>query len=338
MKENLEESCKRTIRKTIPVQRKEFILEYLKTHGPTKVNTPELYNMLGISKKVLEDSLKYLELVENLLLKEKVGRANYWRLKDDKELISEKLSQKDLTSLTYALELKKEHFDTSTFKAIEKVFQTNQKYMEGHLSLYEEFQDSKISEFYDDLVDAIKNHKYLRLEFSYDQIGIYNNVKPVKIVFIDNNWYIAFEYTNKEKTDFVFRRLAFMKDLQELKYFKYSDKDTFQTKELQKYMEFIQNIQNSMSLYGVKPQTATLKASPSIAKYFDKNMKKFLSSQKFVKKEDDGSIIFTVEYTHDLEILPFVQKWLPDLIVLEPEDLRDRYKAKLQRILHLMTT
>jgi predicted DNA-binding transcriptional regulator YafY len=58
-------------------------------------------------------------------------------------------------------------------------------------------------------------------------------------------------------------------------------------------------------------------------------MKKFLSSQQFVKKEEDGSVIFTLEYTQSLEVLPFIQRWLPDLIIVEPKELKDEYVTKL---------
>jgi len=322
----------RTLLKSLPLEHKEIILEYLDACGWTKSNTPDLYKAIGKkSYRGLEDAFKYLEEKENLLIKEKRGRAFYWRLKEDKGLIREKLSQKDYNSLTYAVELEKKNFDQSTIKAIEKVFETNQEYMMGYLSLYEEFHDEKITTFYDELVNAIKNHKYLRLEFLHDHIGVYENVKPIKIVFLDNNWYIAFEYTNNNETKFVFRRFVFIQDLKYLEHFKYSSKNTFQTKDIQKYLDFLETVQNAMTLYGVAPQTATIKATPLIAKYFDDGMKKFLSSQTFVKKEEDGSVIFTVEYTQELEVLPFVQKWMPDLVILEPQTLKDAYRKKLQK-------
>ena len=64
---------------------------------------------------------------------------------------------------------------------------------------------------------------------------------------------------------------------------------------------------------------------------YDDGMKKFLSTQTYKRRSDDGSIIFTLEYTQPLEILPFIQKWLPDLVILEPRELRDEYLKKLDR-------
>jgi predicted DNA-binding transcriptional regulator YafY len=68
---------------------------------------------------------------------------------------------------------------------------------------------------------------------------------------------------------------------------------------------------------------------PKKAKYFDKGMKLRLSSQKFVEKLDDGSIVFTVEYTQADEVLPLIQAWLPHLIILEPEELKEKYLKRL---------
>jgi len=56
----------------------------------------------------------------------------------------------------------------------------------------------------------------------------------------------------------------------------------------------------------------------------------FLSSQKFIEKQDDDSIIFTVDYTQNLEILPFIQSWMPNITIVEPQELKEAYLKKLQ--------
>ena len=91
------------------------------------------------------------------------------------------------------------------------------------------------------------------------------------------------------------------------------------------------NLQNAMTLYRVEPKIATLKASKFIARYFEDGMKKFLSTQKFKEKLEDGSIIFTIKYTQPMEILPLIQKWMPDLTIIEPQELKDEYIKKLNQ-------
>jgi predicted DNA-binding transcriptional regulator YafY len=88
-----------------------------------------------------------------------------------------------------------------------------------------------------------------------------------------------------------------------------------------------------MTLYGEEPKEATIKATPMVAKYFDEGMKKFMPSQCFKEKCDDGSVLFTLKYTQALEILPFVQKWLPDLVIVEPLELKEVYREKLKKVI-----
>lgn len=88
-----------------------------------------------------------------------------------------------------------------------------------------------------------------------------------------------------------------------------------------------------MTLYGSEKKVATIKATPAIAKYFDNGMKRFLPSQTFVSKEADGSVLFTLEYSQELEVLPLIQKWLPELVIVEPKELRDAYVEKLKMVL-----
>jgi len=320
---------KRNLLKSISLKNKNIVLDYLKTYGATPSNTPDLYTQIGKNYKKLEDVFRYLEEVENLLIKEKKGRAFTWRLKD-KVLMNEKISQKDATNLDYAIELNKDDFDIETIKTLKKMFASNSKNIVGFFAISEDFKDKKMNNFYNQLTKAIEERLYLNLEFISFKL---QDVKPIKLIFIDNNWYLAIEYVDKEKNIKVFslNRLAFLKEIIILKDFKYSDKNTFQNKSIQKYLDFLPTIQNSLTLFNKEKKIAKIQATPKIAKYFDKDMKKFLPSQKFIKKLDDESIIFTLEYTQALEILPLIQKWLPDLIILEPQELRDEYIKKLEK-------
>jgi len=33
-------------------------------------------------------------------------------------------------------------------------------------------------------------------------------------------------------------------------------------------------------------------------------------------------------------VLPFIQRWLPDLVILEPKELKEHYAKKLSAALH----
>ena len=95
-----------------------------------------------------------------------------------------------------------------------------------------------------------------------------------------------------------------------------------------KYQSFFDSLQNAMSIN--KPSvSAVLKASSKVAIYFSEGMKLFFPSQKFIKKHDDGSVEFSIDYTNYLEIAPFVKQWQPDIVVISPSDLREKIKNDL---------
>lgn len=104
----------------------------------------------------------------------------------------------------------------------------------------------------------------------------------------------------------------------------------YQKNVIEKYKTHFDKIQNAMSLPSEVSQKALLKASPKVAIYFRKGMKLFFPTQKFKKKLDDGSVTFSINFTQDMEILPFIKKWLPDIEVLEPIDLRQTFKEQLK--------
>lgn len=41
--------------------------------------------------------------------------------------------------------------------------------------------------------NAVKNHEYRTIVYEYDQVEHLENVKCLKIIFTNNNWYLAIE-------------------------------------------------------------------------------------------------------------------------------------------------
>ena len=153
------------------------------------------------------------------------------------------------------------------------------------------------------------------------------DAKCLKIVFTDSNWYLAIE---DAEGNFRLLRVAFIVSLS-----KSSKK--YEGKILKEYKTYFNKIQNAMSLPSEPLRRALLKASPKVAIYFKEGMKLFFPTQKFKKKLDDGSIIFSIDFTQDMEILPFIKKWLPDIEILEPKDLRETFKEQLKAALDILS-
>lgn len=189
-------------------------------------------------------------------------------------------------------------------------------------------RDEPSKRYLSELRNAVMNREYRDIKYKY--IGEMENlidVKCLKIVFTDSNWYLAIEDV---KGNFRLLRVAFIVSLS-----KSSKK--YEGKILKEYETYFNKIQNAMSLPSKPTQIALLKASPKVAIYFKEGMKLFFPTQKFKKKLEDGSVIFSIDFTQDMEILPFIKKWLPDIKILEPKDLRETFKEQLKAALDILS-
>lgn len=214
--------------------------------------------------------------------------------------------------------------DPEIFKALEGYTNKNKHVYKFINMPFEDIEELKSNGILKKLEVAVKLGEYRKIKFA--GLDAIDNLRCLKLLFIDNNWYIA---TSGEDDKVWLSRVSF---IEEVSYATNISK--FQKSSVKQQMKFIDNhIQNSLTRYDLPVQTATIKATPEKARYFEKGMKKFLSSQKFKEKLDDGSIVFTLEYTQPLEILPFIQKWLPYLVILEPQELKEEYVHNLNLML-----
>ncbi len=305
--------------KDIASSEKAIVLGYMQKHEYTIANDKVLVELLGncSSRKVLR-LLNYLADDEGILHKEMSSRPYKYRLKD-KAYIVDTLTQKEAIDLQYALEFSSEEFSQDSIKLIKRIFESNSDVIDGHMTSFEDLKNANLIEKYNDLLEVIKHRYYTKLTFKPNTV--YDEAKCIKMLFLDNNWYVAFEYLYDKKKRFKLGRLSFLRTVDLLKDNPYSGKNSFQQKEIEKYYTFIDEIQNSLTLYGVKPKTVKVKAKPEVAQYFREGMKKFLKSQEFIEEQGDGSVIFSLEYTQPLEIVPFIQKWMPSLVPEEGEIL-----------------
>ena len=289
----------------------------------------QILEEFACDRKTLERYLNDIEMNYGHILTIKKSRKKFWRMVSVSDVFLEFIKNSDdITGLF----LMAQEFDPYIFKEIEKgtlskLAKNDEDVFLFKNSIMEELKSTKLKKVFKSLKVAIANHEYRDIVYAYDDVSVHKNEKCLKLVFMDNNWYLV---VIDEKNILKFRRLSFIDEVC------YASKTTYAKREVEPYLEFLKTVQNAMTLYAVQPKVATLKATPNIAKYFKKDMKCFLPSQHFVKEESDGSVIFTLEYTQDLEILPFVQRWLPDIVVVEPQELQDGFKKKLQEALGLM--
>jgi predicted DNA-binding transcriptional regulator YafY len=179
---------------------------------------------------------------------------------------------------------------------------------------FESIDNEKFAKIFKQLKIAVKNREYRDITYSYDKEEKLKNLKCLRLVYMNNNWYIGVE---NDEGEFRFLRLSFIKEVA------YSKNHVgYNTSHIEKYSSFFASLQNAMTIN--KPfKEAKLRASSKVAMYFKKDMKPFFPSQKFISENEDGSIDFSVKYTHFMEILPFIKQWLPDILVLHPQQLKE---------------
>jgi predicted DNA-binding transcriptional regulator YafY len=242
-----------------------------------------------------------------------VGKKNGYKLVDNFDAFIEAFKNIDEYDELFYLA---QESNPQLFKKLEYQLSKDQLYMFKNPI----FERVKNEEIFNNLKTAIRSKEYRKIKLQYEDSSF--EVKPIRLVFVDNNWYLA--YADSDDT-LQLVRVSFIESL------RYATKNSYQKNSITKHLQNLnRNLQNSRTLFDKEQKTATIKATPLIAKYFKEDMKRFFPSQKFKQELEDGSIIFSINYTQELEIMPFIQKWLPDLVVLEPQELKEHYVKKLQ--------
>jgi len=175
-----------------------------------------------------------------------------------------------------------------------------------------------------ELEEAISSHHYINLTYTHLAIESisYAHVIPLKILYLKENWYLAVLTTNNEDHTSMFKKLRinFITKVQKTKLEPRNfHKDNSDKIEAQRFLKNIQSPYSSMesATYEVK-----LRVSVEVARFF--KSKHYLKSQRILKEFDDGDILVSYQITHEMEVIPLVQQWIPHLEVLEPMHIREK--------------
>jgi len=193
-------------------------------------------------------------------------------------------------------------------------------------SPFEDLHNKELKELLSKLKTAVINREYKDITYQYDKNEKLKDVKCLKLLFINNNWYLSIE-TNEGL--FRFLRVSFIKKVEYSK-----NKISFQKGVVEKYESFFTKVQNPFTLPR-EFKKAILQASPKIARYFKEEMKPFFPTQEFVGQKEDGSIMFSIEYTQKMEILPFIKQWMPDIKIISPETLKEAFLQDMKQMENL---
>ena len=210
-------------------------------------------------------------------------------------------------------------------KILESKIKDSKKYYEFKTKPFEIFKSDSV--LLKELESKIKHQKYINIE--YDINGTINKfeVKPYKIIFINENFYLACEIEH-EKLEFAFYRLSKIKSIED------TSKTYHKNIEIE---DFIKDIQTPFAIYRRDYKkyliNIVLEVDRSKAFYFEN--KKYLKSQEILEKKDNGNLLLSFKVTQEMEIEELIKKWIPFVKVIEPLSLKKKIDSDLRNYLNI---
>ena len=170
---------------------------------------------------------------------------------------------------------------------------------------------------------AVKFKKYITIKYP-NRSGLDNiEVKPYKILFMNENFYLACEVEN-ENYEFSMFRISKIQSLKD------SSKSFHKNLDIE---NFIKDIQTPFATYKInyKKHLIDIKLQIDSSKAFFFKSKVFLKSQKIIDELENGDIILSFKVTQELEVEELIKKWIPYIKVLEPQSLKEKITNQLEK-------
>jgi predicted DNA-binding transcriptional regulator YafY len=196
-----------------------------------------------------------------------------------------------------------------------------------------EYLKQENSNLLEELEWLITHRRYATLFYllPYKEREVYRHSMPLKILYLGENWYLAVLTTNdiRENSAFKLLRINFIERVKiseiEPKFFHDDNVEKIKAE------MFLKNIQSSFSKMETKTYRVVLQVHVSKAHYFQN--KKYLKSQKVIKKLDNGDVLVSYEVSNDMEIIPIVQRWIPFVKVIEPLRVKEKIEKNIENFI-----
>lgn len=147
------------------------------------------------------------------------------------------------------------------------------------------------------------------------------DVKPLQIIFMEGNLYLAV-LTNEELNDgFKFLRINYIQEYKSL------STEFNETLTVLNAYEFLKEFQTPFTKFNGDYKEVKVLASAYAKEYFE--LKKHLPSQENEILKN-GQLQLTFYVTNYLEIAMLIKKWFPHLRLVEPIEWKDRFHTELQ--------
>ena len=205
-------------------------------------------------------------------------------------------------------------------KILESKIKDSNEYYEFKNKPFENFKSDSV--LLKKLENTIKLQKYIKIEYEINGKINKFEVKPYKIIFINENFYLACEIEH-EKLEFAMYRISKIKSIEE------TSKTYHKNREIE---DFIKDIQTPFVFYrrNYKKYLIDIILEVDKSKAFFFENKKYLKSQEILKKQDNGNLLIKYRVTQEMEIEELIKRWIPFVKVVEPISLKEKIFSHLR--------
>ena len=176
------------------------------------------------------------------------------------------------------------------------------------------------------LETAIREKREVKCSYDDEKHDIYTTtIQPLKIVNFEGFWYL----------------IAIRGEILKKYYLKNISYPVMTDTTFEKESKLDTLLSESISIWfqrDKEPFEVKLFADKSAAKFFKRRP---LPTQRVESLNSDGTMEFSIKITHEMEILPIIKYWIPHILVIEPEWIREIIKEDIeiyaQRISSLST-
>lgn len=292
-------------------QRHAIILE--------RLNNGETLSIAALAKEWEE----LTKTVQRDFIKLQQGNYGIVRASDGKRFV---LSKKYITSKSADTAIKmldslSSDIGGEFYTKVQSTLHKLQKYIES--PFYTRIDVENISDKLDLMVDleyAVSKQKMITFDYTKSQdkdvVKTYENIKPYKIIIFDGFWYLLTQY----KEHYIKFYLREIKDIKILP-------ETFKKDEI-----ILDRMEKAIDIWfdpKVEPFDVTFLLDAYAIVYFERKPIK----DQYLKKNNDGTAELTISVTNEREVFSILKKWLPQVKVIEPYTLQEKFERMIQEYL-----
>ena len=272
------------------------------------------------SRSIRRDLALIKEVFGDVLVKEAETYRAYSQLLWDQVLSAGELMQ--LSNVVNLLSLTEHH--TAVSASTRALIKRSQSVYAFKSKPFEQLRNLPLVK---QLEHAIAYLQVICLSYQTLDGAVDYQLKPYKIVFLNENFYLVGVYSHDTGETVKLFRIAMMQSIKRM------DKSFIHDREVDR---FIHRLQTPWAVFNQPEQIIRLRVDQRIKKYFI--AKDYLPSQKFVQEYENGDLLLEYRVTQYQEIEELLIKWLPHIRIIEPVALRDYLEDVLTNKIQALKT